>query len=223
MPKFNKYFFHSHFFPLLSYFLVCLVSGACNNTAPKGKPVLASHMNDMNSSLLDEHLAETLKTLDSFAQTRDVYTERDLYIKMREIKQETAQTDAYLQKWQERLVRASGGRNSDGMPKNPQDTMAVYKLLIAGRGGDTVKRFIDETQGTLAGQTKDSAAFCSLLMLQAEQEHIDGNWTKSRFQHANLADATETFERFRYELKSSELVTLNRVLKDAQAKKKGGG
>ncbi len=204
--------------------IATIIICSCQNVrdAPAEQKKKVAHHVDGGNSMIEDRIEKAIAAIDSFAGVKDVYTSRNINIKEKEIRQETDQTWEYFDRWQNRLIAAAGGRDKEGELKDPGNKIVASAMLVNGKGGDTVKKFIDEMQDILAAQVRDSAEMRHLLMLEPENAAGSGktDWKTKQFSNATLTEAIEVFEKLKYEVRTSELVVLNRILKDAEKKKR---
>ncbi len=195
---------------------------SCNN-APAPKEEVLHRFTDNSGTLIQERIEKTLKTIDSFAEVTDVYRRRDLIKNANEVKDVTDQLCQYCERWQNRIVAASGGKSITEI-LHPDDTVTVTRLLVKGRGGDTVKTQLQEMWDIMLHLVKDSAGVSKALAMEvvydpAKPGAKEQDWKTNRFSNMKVSEAIELLNKYKYDAKASEVVILNRLLKDSERRK----
>ena len=205
-------------FSLTLFLCWCCIS--CGNQKPAPEPALKRRPGH-SGSLVEDNIAKTLKAIDSLEDKKDVYAKRNLQVKVRETLQETDQLCQYFNRIQARIITASGGKDINEI-NNPGDTMTVSNLMVQQKCGDTVQQYLQDMTLILLKMVKDSAAVAPLL---PDELHFTngkttmGDWKTCRFSHLSVAEAIELFEKYKYDAMESELIILDRIMRDAERRR----
>lgn len=140
-------------------------------------------------------------------------------IKADEVVSESDKFVQYLEDWKKRLVINAGGysEHEKTMPDKPDNIDATTLLLVEKKGGDTLRKKIEDMrQFLLAKVPGDSAILSKQLPLgitpaQKNEHNPTGDWNIENFEHMPVMAALALFSKFQNDVRSSEAIVIKRL------------
>lgn len=140
-------------------------------------------------------------------------------IKAYHVMQRSTLLNDYLENLKERIITASGGKDESGMARNDADIDAATKIMVEQKSGDTLKNMIAELRSFMLQQVSNADSIGSAITLKtvAANGHADSDWARDYFYHMPVVAAVTIFNKFQNDVRSSELVILNRILEESRS------
>ena len=138
----------------------------------------------------------------------------------------------YLDDWKRRIAMEAGGyakykddSEDTHFPDRMDNIDATTLLLVEKKGGDTIKRRIDELRAFMLSQVfeSDKAAISPLMPLKVtpakKNEHNPtGDWSIGNFEHMPAIAAMALFSKYQNDVRASEALVMNKLFEEAHGK-----
>lgn len=132
----------------------------------------------------------------------------------------------YLENWKKRMIDGTGGYETgpDGKPeiKGQSDIDASTRLLVEGKGGDTVKQRIGDLRNLLLSLVSPANPneFANQMPLNiAEVEKNDNNptadWKVAYFHNMPTVAVVTLMSKFQNDVRNSEAMVVNQLISEA--------
>jgi len=153
-------------------------------------------------------------------------------IKADEVVKQADDLVKYLDDWKKRIVMEAGGYapyhdDSEDVkfPDKMDNIDATTLLLCEKKGGDTIKRRIDELREFMLNQVfaVDRAAITPLMPLKItpakKNEHNPtGDWSIGNFEHMPAVAALALFSKYQNDVRASEALVINKLFEEAHGR-----
>ncbi len=138
----------------------------------------------------------------------------------------------YLEDWKKRIVMESGGyapykddSEDTHFPDRLDNIDATTSLLVEKKGGDTIKKRIEDLRTFMLSQVfeSDKAAISPLMPLKItnakKNEHNPtGDWSIGNFEHMPAVAALALFSKYENDVRASEALVMNKLFEEAHGK-----
>lgn len=128
----------------------------------------------------------------------------------------------YLEKWKERVIEESGGRESDGSIKREDNIDASTMLLVEGKGGDTLRTKLTDLRNSFLSVVNPSYKdqLGKELPIKVDNpEKTDnnprGDWATGYFYNMPTMAVITLLSKFQNDVRNSEAMTINQLAKEA--------
>lgn len=167
---------------------------------------------------------DALNTMEADKVQRDRVKEYNDKAKI--VKQKSEELISYLETWKTRIIDATGGYETgpDGKPeiKGQSDIDASTRLLVDGKGGDTVKQKILDLRKELLSMVNPAnpEEFAKNMPLNiVEIERNDNNptadWKVAYFHNMPTVAVVTLMSKFQNDVRNSEAMVVNELISKA--------
>lgn len=144
--------------------------------------------------------------------------------KAKAVREEAQKMYDYLESWKQRIIIASGGYEDANKTiiKAESDIDASTRLLVEGKGGDTIKNRITALRQMMLSQVNETARptfdkNLPLNIIEAEKSDNNpkGDWAVGNFFNMPVMAAVTLFSKFQNDVRNSEAQVINELANEA--------
>lgn len=132
---------------------------------------------------------------------------------------------AYLEDWKKKIVMEAGGYSKEDpkFPDRMDNIDATTLLLVEKKGGDELKKKIDEMRAFMLDQVKNPKMLEPLMPLKVEpvkpnDHNPKGDWSIGNFEHMPAVAALALFSKYENDVRSSEALVVKELFEEAHLK-----
>lgn len=136
------------------------------------------------------------------------------------VRQESDALSQYMDNLKERIINESGGKDENGEIMRADNIDAPTTIMVHKKAGDTLKNKIVGLRKILLAQVSNAQSLEKTLTLKIEanknSKNNDKNWAEEQFNHMPALAAIALLTKFQNDVRSSELIILNRILEESK-------
>jgi gliding motility-associated protein GldM len=131
---------------------------------------------------------------------------------------------AYLEDWKKKIIMQAGGYSHEDpkFPDKMDDIDATTLLLVEKKGGNEMKKKIEELREFMLSQVSKREELAPLMPLRIESvkpndHNPKADWSIGNFEHMPAVAAMALFSKFQNDVRSSEAIIVKQLFEDAHA------
>jgi gliding motility-associated protein GldM len=170
---------------------------------------------------------ETLLAFQANEQMEGQYDRVHPYnVKAQEIHKEADRVYKYLENWKERIIAEAGGydtENGEKIIKREDDIDASTRLLVEGKGGDSIKKVLTDLRTYMLQRVADNGEIQKQLPLQIvnpgkTDNNPGGDWSTGNFYNMPTLAAVTLFSKMQNDIRNSESMIMQKLFDEANGK-----